>query len=161
MAGQAARCWGRRTDRFQGIISSHRFQGRPLPQPLLQQQGSCSTVEPTAAIPGKTMTLRSSPGAGVLIHPGQGKLQSPGKTQTVTTTVRRLLCGLPLTVQREAHDKPLHRAAGTVLTNHEKIKLKRLSVKSFQGRNGNPKRVTTSQTDPPPPHIKTENRTAQ
>ena len=119
MAGQVARCWGRRMDRF---------QGRSLPQPLLQQQCSCSTVKPTGAIPGKTMTLCCSPCTGVLIHPGQGKLQSTGKAQAITTAVHGLTGGLPLPVQWQAHHKPCDRPPCTVLTDDEEIKLERASV---------------------------------
>ena len=52
-----------------------RFEIRPLPQPLLKQQGGSRTVQTSAAVTIQAKAFTCSPGTAVFVDPGQGKLQ--------------------------------------------------------------------------------------
>ena len=147
MIGRHARAWGRRIDRF---------EGRAFTQPLLQQQGRSSTVEATAAIACQAMAFSSRPGAAVLIHPGQRKLQCSGQAMAVTTAMNRLSRRSPSSIEGQSNDKPLHGATCAMALQDQQIRFEATAMQGGQRRHRDAQWIASGQTDSTAADVKTE-----
>ena len=75
---------------------------------MLQQQGGGGTVEGTRAVALEPVQLGRGPTAAVFVHPGQRQLQGPGQALAVAAAMERLLGGLLLGIEGQAHHQGPH-----------------------------------------------------
>ena len=136
-----------------------RFEFRPLPQPLLQQQSGSRTIQATTSISRKPMALSGRPGAAVLIYPGQGKSEGIGQTQAVATAMVSLGRRCTSGIQRQADHQSLHPPVQAKPLQNGKIGLKSPAMQRWQWGHRDSERITPGQTDPATANIQAQNGT--
>jgi len=125
---------------------------------LFQQQGSTGTIKAAGAVTVKTVSLCRHLGAGVLVHPDQGKFQTCrsqglGKPQPVTPAMTGLL-GIPLGgIKGQAHHKNLHPPLTGQGGNGLEIDVEILTMQGGQGGHRDAEGITTRQADAAVAHI--------
>ena len=137
-----------------------RFEFRPLLQPLLEQQRGSGTIQATTSISRKSMTFCGCPGAAVLVHPGQRKIECACQPQAIATAMVSLGGRFTSGIQRQADHQPLHAPDLAKALDNWKISLKSPAIQRWQPRHGDPEGVTTGQTNPATANIQAQNRTS-
>ena len=133
-----------------------RFEGRPLSQPLIQQQSGGGTVQLPAAVASEAEAISGGPSTAVLIHPGQGQIQHRCQAQSIPPAVFRLGRRSSTVIQGQPDHETFNTTGDTMAPKNLQISVEASAPDGPQRRDTDTKWIAAGKADATSPHIKTE-----